>query len=240
MTSRRAVLITGASRGLGRATALAFGRAGWGVVVNAVRSADAAAETARAVAELGGDALVAMADVTDPSRHQSLIDAALHRWDRLDALVNNAAIALDRPLPRFPESDWDRTVATDLLGAMALARCGSAAMLEHGSILNVISMCGMWGCPGSAAYSAAKGALAAFTQAAAAEFAIRHVRVNALAPGYLATDLGRRSAAMMTAARNAHPMHTLSDPAAAADLIVRLSTMPFVNGQVITLDGRIR
>jgi 3-oxoacyl-[acyl-carrier protein] reductase len=239
-TARRVALVTGSSRGLGRATALAFARAGWGVVVNAVRSGDGAADTAREVRRLGGGAVVAMGDVAAPAARAGLINAALERWGRLDCLVNNAAIARDRPLARFPDADWDRTVETNLLAPMALARRAADAMARGGSIVNIVSLCGLWGCAGSVAYSAAKGALAGFTAAAARAFADRGVRVNAVAPGYLATDLGRSVPQMMAAARAAHPMHTLGDPAAAAGFIVRLAAMSSISGQVFSLDGRIR
>ncbi|MFO7898321.1 MAG: SDR family NAD(P)-dependent oxidoreductase [Planctomycetota bacterium] len=233
-------VVTGSSRGLGREIALQCAREGWNVVVNAVRSADAAEVVAEQARALGADAAVVMADVADRSDRARLIDAAVTEWGRLDCLVNNAAIIVDRPLPRLAESDWDAVMATDLLAPMDLTRRAAAAMARGGLVVNVGSICGLWGCAGSAAYSAAKGALIGFTRGAAAELAGRGVRVNAVAPGYLPTEMGRAAPAAMEIAREQHAMRTLSDPATAAAFILRLWEMPGVTGQVFNLDGRIR
>jgi len=239
---RRVALITGGSRGLGRELALSFGRAGWNVVVNCVRSVDAAAAVAEEVRSLaaGGEAVVARADVARRSAQGPLIDDAVGRWGRLDCLVNNAAIALDRPVAALSSRDWEAVMATDLLAPMALARRAAEVMEPGSSIVNVISICGLWGCAGAPAYSAAKGALAGFTRGAAGELAAKGIRINAVAPGYMATDMGAAAPAAREAARAQHAMGVLSDPRTAAEFIVGLTQVPSVTGQVFVLDGRVR
>ena len=234
------VLVTGASRGLGREIARRFGRAGWNVVVNCVRSVEAAEAAADEIRETGSDAVVVQADVAEPSAPGRLIGTATERWGRLDCVVNNAAVARDDPLLRLSDADWDAVVATDLFAPMRLARRAGEAMPPRSSVVNVVSICGLWGCAGAPAYSAAKAALAGFTQGAAAVFAARGLRINAVAPGYLATDMGAAAPAAMEAARAQHAMGTLSEPRAAAEFIVRLTQTPAITGQVFVLDGRVR
>jgi 3-oxoacyl-[acyl-carrier protein] reductase len=225
---------------LGRETALAFARRGWDVAVNCIRSVDAARAVAAEVRDCGVEAAVFKADVADLAAREALIASVVERFGRLDCLVNNAAIALDHPLARFPERDWNAVVATDLTGPMDLARRAAAAMGPGGSIVNVISICGLWGCGGAAAYSAAKAGLAGFTRGLAAELRPRGVRVNAVAPGYMPTDMGNAAPRMREAARARHAMGVLSAPAGAAAFIVQLADMPSVGGQAFLLDGRIR
>lgn len=237
--SRPVALVTGSSRGLGRALALEFARTGWDLRIHCLRSVDAAEDVARQARALGADAAVLTADLGDPDGPAALLHDAMQRGP-LGCLVNNAAITVDAPLARQTESDWDAVVATDLLAPIALSRRAARAMPPGGQIVNVISICGLWGCAGAPAYSAAKAALGGFTAAAAAEFASRGVRLNAVAPGYMPTDMGRAAPGAMDAARAAHAMGTLSAPEDAAAFIAGLARMQHVTGQVFVLDGRIR
>lgn len=237
---QRVAIVTGGSRGLGREIALRFGRAGWNVVVNYVRSADAAEEVAAQVRSFGAGAAATQADVAEPAACEKLVGTAIGLWGRLDGLVNNAAIARDRPIVRLPEGDWDAVIATDLLAPMRLARRAAGAMPAGSSVVNVVSLCGLWGCAGASAYSAAKAALSGFTSGAAAEFARQGIRINAVAPGCMPTDMGRSAPGVMEAARAQHAMHVLADPRGAAEFVFALGAMPGVSGQVFVLDGRIR
>ena len=237
---RPAAVVTGSSRGLGREIALRFARGGWNVVVNCARSVDKANAVADDIRSAGVGAAVVQADVADPATHSVLIDAAVGRWGRLDCLVNNAAIPSESRIVNAPERLWDAVIATDLLGPMHLARRAAEVMSPGASVVNITSICGLWGCLGAAAYSAAKGALAGFTAGAAAEFAARGVRINAIAPGYMPTEMGRAAPRAMDAAREQHAMKVLSDPAATAEFAFQLTGMPAVTGQVFVLDGRIR
>ena len=238
--TRRTALITGASRGLGREVALRFGSAGWNIGVNCIHSIDAAEATVEGLIGAGADAFVARADIADRSSHQALIESVIDRWDRLDCLVNNAAVPQNGSTPCLDDAEWDRVIATDLLGPMHLARRAAGVMRPGSTIVNIISLCGLWGCAGSVAYSAAKGALAGFTQGAARELAKRGVCINAIAPGYMATDMGNATPEAMVAAIRQHAMGVLSDPRAAAEFILALTRMPAITGQMFNLDGRIR
>ncbi|MFH1731466.1 MAG: SDR family NAD(P)-dependent oxidoreductase [Planctomycetota bacterium] len=237
---RRVALVTGSSRGLGREIALRFARGGWNVVVNCVRSTDKANAVADEARSLGGDAIVVQADVSDLTTHPALINGAVGRWSRLDCLVNNAAIPSEARITNTPERLWDEVIATDLLGPMHLARRAAEVMRPGSSVVNITSLCGLWGCVGASAYSAAKGALAGFTAGAAAELAAKSVRINTVAPGYMPTDMGRAAPRAMDAAKAQHAMRVLSDPAATAEFILQLAQMRTVTGQVFNLDGRIR
>lgn len=238
---RRVAIITGSSRGLGRQTAARFARGGWNVLVNCVRERDLAESVVDEVRAAGADAAVVVADVSDAATPRLLIDEAVRRWGRLDCLVNNAGVLNTASLLKLTEADWDRVIEVDLLAAMRMARAAAGAMAAGGSVVNLISMCAMWGCPSLVHYSAAKAGLAGFTVGFAAEAAGRGVRVNAVAPGFLQTDMAAERDEPMERARQLHAMKRLSDPAGAAEFIFRLTTeMPHVTGRLFTLDGRIR
>jgi 3-oxoacyl-[acyl-carrier protein] reductase len=234
------VLITGASRGLGREMALTFARAGWNIAVNGRSDSVELRATLAELAEAGAEALALPADIADRASHRALIDGVMGRWGRLDCLVNNAALMQGNPTWQLDDALWDRVLATNLLGPMHLARRAAEVMRPGALVANVISICGLWGCAGAAAYSTAKGALAGFTRGAAAEFAERGLRINAMAPGYMATDMGNAAPKARTVAMRHHAMGVLSDPRATAAFILALTRMPTVNGQVFNLDGRIR
>ncbi len=237
---RPVAIVTGASRGLGREIALRFARAGWNVAVNCVRSLDQANAVADEARSLGAEAVVVRADVADRTTHAGIIAAAVDGWGRLDCLVNNAAIPSESRIVNTPEQTWDDVIAADLLGPIHLARRAAEAMKPGSSIVNITSICGLWGCVGASAYSAAKGALAGFTAGAAGEFATMGVRINVIAPGYMSTDMGSAAPRAMDAAQAQHAMRVLSDPAATADFILELIDMPSITGQLFVLDGRIR
>ena len=131
-------------------------------------------------------------------------------------------------------------IAADLLGPIHLARRAAEAMQPGSSVVNISSICGLWGCVGASAYSAAKGALAGFTTGAAAEFAARGIRINVIAPGYMPTEMGSAAPRAMDAAQAQHAMGVLSDPAATAEFVLELVDMPSITGQLFVLDGRIR
>ena len=237
---RPAVIVTGSSRGLGREIALRFARGGWNVLVNCVRSGAAAEAVADEARRTGSDAVVVQADVADPSVRDRLIETATGRWGRLDCLVNNAAAFGPARIVSLAAAAWDEMIAVDLLAPMALARRAAVVMRPGSSVVNVVSICGLWGCAGVSAYSGAKGALAGFTSGAAEEFALRGICINAVAPGYLPTEMGKSAPDAMESARSQHAMGILSDPQGAAEFVFRLGRMSRVSGQVFVLDGRIR
>ena len=188
----RVAVVTGASRGIGRAIALAFAQHGAkGVLAGYASNADAAAATERAIRAAGADAATVGGDVADPATAKAMAKACVEKWGRIDAWVNNAGTTADASFLRMPEAKWRRVLDTNLEGT----RHGCQAALEvmfrqrAGAIVNIVSVVGLMGSSGQANYAAAKAAVVALTRSLAVEFGRRGVRINALAPGYVRTEL---------------------------------------------------
>lgn len=238
----RVAIVTGASRGIGRAVAVVLAQGGGRVVVNYQgRSADAE-ETARLVRAAGGEALVVQADVSLEADAKRLVDAALAAWGRVDILVNNAGITRDTLILRMKDEDWDKVVAVNLKGAFHMIRAVSRSMMKqrHGRIVNVTSVVGLTGNAGQANYAAAKAGLVGLTKSAARELASRNITVNAVAPGYIDTDMTR--ALGPEAADRLLPQIPLGRLGTAEDVAyaVRFLTSDgaaYITGQVIQVDG---
>ena len=181
----KVVLVTGGSRGIGRACAVAFGKAGATVVLTYAGNEAAAAE---AVAASGPNARSMRFDVADPAACAAAVDQVVKGAGRLDVLVNNAGVAIDGLVVRVKDEDWDRQLNTNLKGAFALCRAAARPMMKQrsGAIVNLTSVVGEMGNAGQAAYAATKAGLIGFTKAVARELASRNVRVNAVA--FLASD----------------------------------------------------
>jgi 3-oxoacyl-[acyl-carrier protein] reductase len=234
----RVALVTGASRGLGKEIALALARRGYTVVANYLTAKRNAEEV---VAAAGGDSFPAQADVGDPDqvrRMHSLIEA---RCGRLDVIVNNAGITRDSLIVRQSEEEWDEVIKTNLTGCFVVIRTLSPLMVKSGGghIVNISSRSGLAGKTGQAAYSAAKAALFGVTRTAAAELAAHHIRVNAVLPGYMRTEMGTTAEKAIEAAREASLLKRLSDPAEVAEFIAFLVNTESVTGQVFSLDSRV-
>ncbi len=184
-------LVTGGSRGIGRACCLAFARRGAKVAVNYAGNEAAAAETAKLVAEAGGEARLWRFDVSDAGAGARAIDEIVATWGRLDVLVNNAGVAIDGLLLRLKEEDLERQLATNVKGAFYLAKAAARPMMKQrqGAIVNLSSVVGEMGNAGQSAYAATKAALLGFTKSLARELASRNIRVNAVAPGFIGTDM---------------------------------------------------
>lgn len=236
----RVVMVTGASRGLGRAIAVGFGQAGDRVVVNYRTSAAEANQTARAIDKAGGTAVVYQADVRDAKNVAAMVAATVDRWGRLDVLVCNAAATEDRLLIRVSDEVWDKVVATTLTGAFHCLQQAGAVMQSQraGAIILIGSLAGLQGGAGQAPYAAAKAGLLGLMKTAAREWGAAGVRVNAILPGRHATALtGFRDNPAPA------PLEPVlghgTTPAAVAAFVVALAAMPDVSGQVFTLDSRI-
>ncbi|MGV0741888.1 SDR family NAD(P)-dependent oxidoreductase [Mycolicibacterium sp. XJ870] len=239
------VLVTGASSGIGRATAEGFARTGATVVVTARREAQLL-ETVSAVDHLGGSGAAVVADLTRPGAVDHLIDEVIGRYGRLDVAVNNAgtlgsfAALLDQT-----EEDFDQTVALNLKAVWLLVRRQARHMVSQGggSIVNVSSWLATGALPGSATYSATKAALDGFTRACAVEFAPQGVRINNVNPGGIDTEMTRTAfdhdAGVLERFGQAHPAGRLGTPAEVADLIVYLASTSasFIHGQAIHVDA---
>lgn len=184
-------VVTGAASGIGRETALAFAREGARVVVSDV-NADGGAETVRQIAEAGGEAVFTRCDVSEPDEVAALVDGAVERWGRIDAMINNAGVGgMRAPTAAYPDADWARTLAVNAGGVFygtkhALRHMAPA---ERGAVVNVASVAGIAGFAGSVAYCASKHAAVGVTRAAAMEVARKGVTVNAVCPVFTDTPM---------------------------------------------------
>lgn len=184
-------LITGGSRGIGRAIALALATEGANVVVNYASSSTAADEVVAEITGAGGNAIALQADVSCESQVDNLIKNIVDKWGKVDILVNNAGITRDTLLLRMKPEDWQAVINLNLTGVFLCTRAVSKMMLKQrsGRIINIASVAGQMGNPGQANYSAAKAGVIGLTKTLAKEFASRGVLVNAVAPGFIATDM---------------------------------------------------
>jgi 3-oxoacyl-[acyl-carrier protein] reductase len=226
-------LVTGGSRGIGRAIALELARAGAEVVVGYRSGADEAEEVAR---ETGGRALQADVSVADEARR--LVEEA----GDLDVLVNNAGLTRDGLIPRMPDGDWDDVIATNLSGTFYTCRAAARRMMKRraGAIVNLSSIVGLHGNPGQTNYSASKAGIIGFTKALARELGPRGVRANVVAPGYVSTRLTDVLADDLREAMLANtPLGRLGDPEDVARAVRFLSSddAGYITGEVVLVDG---
>lgn len=233
-------LVTGASRGIGRAIALELAAAGALVVVNYASSPEAAEAVVAEIAAAGGRAWAHQANVAEEEQVEAMVKAVLAKEGRLDVLVNNAGITRDGLLMRMKTADWQSVIDLNLTGVFLCTRAVSRTMLKarSGRIINITSVVALMGNPGQANYSAAKAGLIGLTRSSAAEFASRGVTVNAVAPGFIESD--------MTAELNkepilaAIPLGRMGQPAEVASAVLFLAADPaaaYMTGQVLQVDG---
>jgi len=187
----KVAIVTGASRGIGKAIAIELGKRGAKVVVNYSKSADGANEAVQAIKAAGVDAVAVQADVTDLKAAAELIKAATDAFGRLDILVNNAGTTRDNIMMMMSEDDWDVVIRTNLKSAFNCSKPAVKVMMRQrvGRIINISSVSGVMGNGGQTNYSASKAGLIGFTKALAREVAARNITVNAVAPGFVPTDL---------------------------------------------------
>ncbi|MBA4373300.1 MAG: beta-ketoacyl-ACP reductase [Thermodesulfovibrio sp.] len=231
-------LITGASRGLGRTIALTLARHGFTIIVNYLSAQDKAEEVARTA---GGSSCTIRADVGDSEQVTALAAEIEDRFGQLDVLVNNAGITADNILLRQTEEEWDRVIKTNLTGCFLITRSLSPLMIKTGGghIINIASHSGIKGKAGQPAYSASKAGIIGLTLSSAEELAEYSIRVNAVMPGYLPTDMGSLSERAMNEARAKSLLKCLSSDQETADFIAYLVTTAHITGQVFSLDSRL-
>ncbi|MFL0794885.1 MAG: 3-oxoacyl-[acyl-carrier-protein] reductase [Prochlorococcus sp.] len=233
-------LVTGASRGIGRSVALALAEAGAEVVVNYSSSPNAAEEVVTAIKTAGGEAYAVKANVGEETAIDELIKTVLERSGRLDVLVNNAGITRDGLLMRMKTEDWQAVINLNLTGVFLCTRAVARTMLKQrsGRIINITSVVGLMGNAGQANYAAAKAGVVGLTRSTAKEFASRGITVNAVAPGFITTDMTKELDSEPILA--AIPLGSFGTPEQVAGTVRFLAADPaaaYITGQVLQVDG---
>jgi 3-oxoacyl-[acyl-carrier protein] reductase len=239
--SDKTAIVTGASQGLGKAVALALAANGAKVACVA-RSVDKLNETVQQIQEAGGEAEAFACDVTDRESVDGLVDQVVEQWEKLDILVNNAGITRDTLLPRMSDDEWDAVINTNLRGCFLFTRAASRYMMRarYGRIINMSSVSGIIGNPGQTNYSASKAGLIGMTRSLSRELAGRKVTVNAVAPGFIESDMTAALGDMViNEAKKRIPAKRLgtAEDVAAAVLFLAGDAAAYITGHVLTVDG---
>lgn len=237
----KVAIVTGGSRGIGRATALALATQGANLVVNYASSSTAADQVVAEITEAGGSAIALQADVSKADQVDALFDKVMETWGRIDVLVNNAGITRDTLLLRMKPEDWQAVIDLNLTGVFLCTRVASKIMLKQksGRIINITSVAGQMGNPGQANYSAAKAGVIGFTKTVAKELASRGVTVNAVAPGFIATDMTKELKNTEEILKFI-PLGRYGEAEEVAGMIRFLASDPaaaYITGQVFNVDG---
>lgn len=239
--SGRVALVTGAGRGLGLEVAKALARSGAKIALIDVNAEllETAAATIRA---LGVEALPLVCDVTNSEKVNATVDEVVAKWGGLDILVNNAGVTRDTLVMRMKDEQWDMVLGINLRGTFLFTRAAARPLMKspHGRIINMASISGQIGNPGQANYSASKAGVVGFTRTVARELAGRHITVNAVAPGFIATDM---TAALSDEVREEVvkriPLGCMGQPQDVAEAVLYLASdaASFITGHLLTVDG---
>ena len=233
-------IVTGASRGIGKAIAIFLAKEGAEVIINYSSSLENANKVVAEISSFGGKAYPLQADISDENSVNELIKTVLEKNNKIDVLVNNAGITKDGLLMRMKTNDWQKVLDLNLSGVFYCTRAVSRQMLKQkkGRIINITSVVGLMGNPGQANYSAAKAGVVGLTQSAAKEFASRGITVNAVAPGFISTDMTKdlNSESILSAI----PLGRFGNPEDVAGTVRFLAADPsaaYITGQTIQVDG---
>jgi 3-oxoacyl-[acyl-carrier protein] reductase len=236
----KVAIVTGASRGIGRAIALQLAGVGAKVAVNYASSSTAADELVNQINSNGGEAIAVPADVSKADQIDALVNTVMEKWGRVDVLVNNAGITRDTLLLRMKPEDWQAVIDLNLTGVFLCTRAVSKIMLKQksGRIINIASVAGQMGNPGQANYSAAKAGVIGFTKTVAKELASRGITVNAVAPGFITTDM--TSDLKSDAILQYIPLGRYGAPDEVAGMVRFLAAdtaAAYITGQTFNVDG---
>ena len=238
----KTAIVTGASRGIGREIALKLGREGAKVVVNYSGSKDKADEVVTLISEAGGEAFAFQANVSDSEQVKAMIDATMDTFQSIDFLVNNAGITRDNLLMRMKEDEWDEVLDINLKGVFLWTKAVTRQMMKQraGKIVNLASVVGVIGNPGQANYVAAKAGVIGLTKTTAKELATRNITVNAVAPGFITTDMtDALPEEVKKQMQTVIPLGKLgkAEDVAAAVAFLLSDDASYITGQTINVDG---
>jgi 3-oxoacyl-[acyl-carrier protein] reductase len=242
VSAGRVAIVTGGSRGIGRAVSLALAHDGVRVVVNYNRDRDGACAVEKSIRDAGGECMLFRADVSRETDVGHMVDGVLAAWGSVHVLVNNAGVTEDLLLLSMTEEAWDRVIDVNLKGTFLCTRFVSKIMMEqhYGRIVNVSSVAAVSPGRGQSNYAASKGGVESFTRAVAVEFARKGITVNAVSPGVIETDMTRRVREL--GARELEtliPMRRVGAPEDVAHLVCFLASdhAAYITGQVVCVDG---
>ncbi|KAL6543574.1 3-oxoacyl-[acyl-carrier-protein] reductase, chloroplastic [Orobanche gracilis] len=237
------VVVTGASRGIGKAIALAMGKSGCKVLVNYARSSKEAEEVCKEIEASGGDAITFGGDVSKEADVDTMIKTAVDKWGTIDVMINNAGITRDGLLMRMKTTQWQEVIDLNLTGVFLCTQAAAKIMMKKkkGRIINIASVVGLVGNVGQANYSAAKAGVIGFTKTIAKEYASRNITANAVAPGFIASDMtAKLGADFEKKILDAIPLGRYGQSEEVAGLVEFLALNPaasYITGQVLAIDG---
>ena len=242
MEERNTVLVTGASRGIGKEVALTYAENGYDIIANYVSEKTDVEALKKEFAEKGAKILLVKADVSKKEEVEHLVDEAINTFGKIDVLVNNAGITRDNLLMRMSEEDFDKVIETNLKGTFLVTKAVTKYMMKkrQGSIINLASVVGVAGNAGQCNYAASKAGIIGFTKSIAKELASRNIRANAVAPGFIATDM--TNVLSDNVKENIYgqiPLKRMGTAKEVAELIYFLGSekSSYITGQVINIDG---
>ena len=242
MSENKTVFVTGGSRGIGKQVALTYAEHGYNIVINYVSDKTDVETLKKEIEEKGVESLILKADVSKKEEVEEVVKQAIDKFEKIDVLVNNAGITKDNLLMRMSEEEFDRVMEINLKGTFLVTKAVTKYMMKQrkGSIINLSSVVGVSGNAGQCNYSASKAGIIGFTKSIAKELASRNIRANAVAPGFIETDMTEvLSDTVKESIYNQIPLKRMGSAKEVADLIYFLGSekSSYITGQVINVDG---